>query len=311
MFEEQPALDLGGLAFTRPTAKIERDDSRRSIHRMVELALRRGYATSIGDLLDQVALYRQSNPYNGLLAVLQRPHAKFLLTDEEWDLKWGRRLRPNEHPIVVLDPYGPVKFVFDVSQTEPSLSARALPTVVENPFAMKDVQLADVALSWLKENAKYDGVRVSEARHGWKSAGCIWRAEPGLVQSVAWGGTRREMRDVPVRFETLLNASYNPTEKLATLAHELGHLYCGHQDASRADWWPTRRPPTEAEREFEAESVARLVFRRVAPEANLPPHLEQYFGPQDAVPEAGWMHVVSAASRIIDMCQRYSPRKNA
>lgn len=194
---------------------------------MVELALRRGYATNIGDLLDQVALYRQSNPYNGLLAVLQRPHAKLLLTDEEWELKWGRRLRPNEHPIVVLDPYGPLKFVFDVSQTEPSPTSRALPADIDNPYAMKDVQLADVALSWLKENAKHDGVRVLEAKHGWNSAGCIWNAEPGLVQSVTWGGARREMRDVRVRFETLLNSGYNPTEKLATLAHELGHLYCG------------------------------------------------------------------------------------
>lgn len=277
---------------------------------MVELALRRGYAAGFFDLLDQVAHFRQSNPYNGFLAVLQRPHPVHLLTDDQWADRWRREVRPNEHPIVLLDPFGPLKFVFDVSQTEPGANSRNLPHQFENPYAMKDVQLADVALSWLKENAKYDGVRVHEARHGWPSAGCIWRQRGGATQAVPHGPIK-EMRDVAVRYESQVNGSYSPTEQLATLAHELGHLYCGHVGAATSDWWPNRRPETLAEREFEAESVARLVFRRIAPETELPAHLDQYYAEGDPLPTGGWMYVMSAAARIIDMCQRHSPRKRS
>ena len=42
---------------------------------------------------------------------------------------------------------------------------------------------------------------------------------------------------VPVRFEVLLNRSYSATEQLATLAHELGHIYCGHLGAQTSDVW--------------------------------------------------------------------------
>lgn len=90
---------------------------------------------------------------------------------------------------------------------------------------------------------------------------------------------------------------------LATLAHELGHLYCGHVGADKGDRWPSRRLLAKEAREFEAESVCLLVFRRIAPEAKVPPYLDQFFKPGEPLPDQGWDLVVRAAGRLIDMCQ--------
>lgn len=75
------------------------------------------------------------------------------------------------------------------------------------------------------------------------------------------------------------------------------------------DWWPSRGYLPLEQREFEAESVARLVFRRVAPEAKLNDHLAQYFKPGDPLPTDGWDVVAHAADRLVEMCQGFSPEK--
>jgi hypothetical protein len=57
------------------------------------------------------------------------------------------------------------------------------------------------------------------------------------------------------------------------------------------------------QREFEAESVARLVFRRVAPGAELPPYLDHVLDPDQPPPEEGWTYVAQAADRVLELLE--------
>ncbi len=277
-------------------------DRRGSLSRMVDFALERGYATSVGDLLDQAANLRQHKLFNAFLASLQRPHADYLLQSHDWEERWRRRIRPGEHPIVLMVPFGPVGFYFDVSQTEEAQGARKLPARFENPYRMDHIQDAGAALAALRARVLLDGVRVNEAPLGHRFAGHIRLATGGFHEVPVRVRQQMVIERLPVRFEVTLNRNYTVTEQLATLTHEIGHLYCGHLGAKKSDWWPDRTGKDEAMREYEAESAARLVFRRIAPDATLPEHLEQYFAPGEPVPDAGWGRVVGAADRILDHC---------
>lgn len=277
---------------------------------MVKFAVEQGYARDVREMLDQAAGVREHRLFNSLLVVLQRPHARYLLTARQWMERWDRRVRPGEHPILIMWPFSPVEFVFDVSQVEADTGARELPHHWQNPYAMEHARDADFALHWLVTNARHDGVRTTFAGSGFASAGSIRIADSGKQLhldardgSVAAGST------TPLRYEAVINDAHNSTEQLATMAHELGHLFCGHLGALESDWWPARRPESEAMREFEAESVAQLVFRRVAPTADLPPHLFQYFGNTAPEPTDDWQHVANAGDRIIEMCQGVSPKR--
>jgi hypothetical protein len=44
-----------------------------------------------------------------------------------------------------------------------------------------------------------------------------------------------EFIDVPLRYELKLNSKHSASENYATLAHELGHLYCGHLGTPMTD----------------------------------------------------------------------------
>jgi len=64
-------------------------------------------------------------------------------------------------PIVILQPTGPILFVFDVSDTAPLPNARPLPPQVEDPFRVRDGKIGG-QLALTIDNAKRDRVRVSE-----------------------------------------------------------------------------------------------------------------------------------------------------
>lgn len=302
----QLALEFDDAA-DQPSRR-KQTEAKRSIHYMLEAALRYGKVGGYVDLLDHVAALAQYKPYNALLVLLQLPAATYVLPAHKWGERFGRVIRPNEQPLVLLQQGGPVMFLFDVSQTEETPGSRPLPKVFENPFAMKDVQGAEKALSWVIENAKSDGVRISDARHGLPAAGCIWPSNQGVPQGALTKG--RKYVPVPIRYEALLNRSHSPTERLATIAHELGHLYCGHVGTHDDDLWPDRsRGLAEEQRELEAESVARLVFKRLHPDVQLPHFLEQYFTTVPELPPSDLERVLTAAGRIIDMAQGLAPRR--
>lgn len=93
------------------------------------------------------------------------------------------------------------------------------------------------------------------------------------------------------------------------MAHELGHLCCGHLGSAPKDRWPDRTKVPHEQSEFEAETTAQVAFRRIAPEATLPEHLGQYGQRESPRLDGDWGGIMAAATRIIDMCQGDSPRR--
>lgn len=310
LFGLRPDEPLNLVGEAAPRGTKPRSEAKKSIQYMLEAAMQYGGVRDYVDLLDRVAALRQYKPFNALLVLLQRPSATYLLPAHRWKERWGRVSRPNEQPLVMLQFRGPVMFLFDVSQTEAPDGARQLPVHLRNPYAMADVFSADSALNWLTSNAKLDGVRVSVAGHGLPSAGCIWPSDQGMTQPTLVKKKPETIERLPVRYETLLNDAYSPTEKLATLAHELGHLYCGHIGTHDRELWPDRRGLSEPLQELEAESVARILFKRLAPDVELPAHLDQYFGNGQPRPDADIERVLVAAGRVIEMSKGFAPRRS-
>lgn len=297
------------------TSGVRRSEATRSILYMVEHALRYGKVRSLTQLLDQVAGFPQYKPYNALLVLLQRPAATYVLPAHDWEARYGRAIRPNEQPLVMLQPQGPVMFLFDVSQTEETDGSRPLPVRLENPYAMRPSVAAPLALQHVVENAKADGVRVLPARFGTPYAGCISRSTESTNQMVLTKRRPETHAEVAVRFEVLLNETYSPTEQLATLAHELGHLFCGHLGSQPSqlfpgeEFWRDRRGLSHPQKELEAESVARVVFRTLDPHNPLPPHLHQYFSTEPTLEGVSLEPILTAAGRVLEMSRGHAPRR--
>jgi hypothetical protein len=260
-----------------------------------------------GDLLRFIARFRMYSPFNAMLIHTQMPGAKYVATPKRWLQGYKRRINPGARPITILQPKGPVLFVFDVSDTTPLPGAPQLPQSVTNPFSIfrgkESGQLAKTI-----ENAKRDGVRVHAREFGSQRAGQIQTANGAEVFHLSERHLLTEKRvTVPIRYELLLNSHQPPEERYATLLHELGHLYCGHLGTRNAQYWPDRRYLGPQVEECEAESISYLVCTRIGIETPSAEYVAGYLSDNRQMPRISLDAVVKVAGLLHQMGQSKLP----
>ena len=268
------------------------------------------------NLIQFVRSFRFYSPYNALLIHIQRPGAVYVAPPHRWEREYGRQVKPNASPIVILQPMGPVMFVFDVSDTEEGPYASPLPDRVVKPFAVRVGRISN-ELRLTEDNAKRDGIRIHGHKTGSQRAGSIQcvdgRHLPLLVYEYGKdteGNIRRY--EVPVRYELLMSQELRPESRYATLVHELAHLYLGHLGTPNKKWWPDRQGLSQSAIEFEAETLSYLVCKRLGIETISEAYLSGYVKNHEKIPKISLECLMKAAGIIENMGQkRLKPRKDS
>lgn len=295
-----------GATDASPRRAQKVNEAKRSLLYMAEAVLEYGKVSDLDNLMDRLAALRQYKPFNALLVLLQRPAATYVLPAHHWSQRYGYVVRAGEQPLVLLQRGGPVMFLFDRSQVEPGPGALPLPDGLENPYGMTEWADAEAALVSVARNAAQDGVRVGEQGLGIVFGGYSTRSFAAGVLHVEVKGASARTVAVPVEFEVLLNSAYSATERLATLAHELGHIYCGHLgERDSAIWpgerfWPDRRWLDPVLMEVEAHITATIVMRTLIPDVVMPDHPHQ-FGAAPTLEGLALEPPLTAAGRILEM----------
>ena len=302
-----------------PTAadRWNEEVSKHALDELINLAQQYTSSKSYKELIDFVSRFRFYKPYNAMLVHIQMPGATFVAPAHRWIQKYGRTIRPDAHPLVILQPMGPVMFVFDVGDTEAGPGACPLPPEVEKPFEVRCGQLLGKELERTIENAKRDGIRIMPKQEGSQSAGSIGKLDekshpPPLTFET---GKNRDggpiYTGIPVRYNLVLNEKLSREAKYATLVHELAHLYCGHLGTPNNKWWPDRRGLTKEAGEFEAESATYLLCRRVGIDNPSERYLAGYRKQNQKIPEISLECIMKAGGLIEKMGkERIKPRKD-
>jgi len=110
-----------------PATEWDRDLARRALDELFRLAGEYRTTSEYRKLLDFVGRFRFYSPYNAMLVHIQMPGAEYVAPPHRWLRAYGRHIKAGARPIVILQPMGPVMFVYDVSDTEPEDGAPPLP----------------------------------------------------------------------------------------------------------------------------------------------------------------------------------------
>lgn len=289
-------------------------DTKNALDQLFSLTIQYRSSQAYREMLNFISKFRFYSPFNAFLIHTQKRGATYVAPPQRWLHDYGRSIKPGAQPIVILQPMGPVMFVFDVGETElipDAKNVKPLPLEVEKPFEVRSGTLQKGQLKRLVENAKRDGIRVSSVNDGSCSAGSIEPAQSGHVQKFQTTGRKPETVEVPVRYELLVNSNgQSEAAQYATIVHELAHLYCGHLGTPDANLWPDRTHLNQVTREFEAESVSYMVCARQGIETTSPNYLAEYVKRHDEIPEISMESVMKASGLIEAMSiQRMKLRK--
>jgi hypothetical protein len=235
-------------------------------------------------LLEYVARFRRYSAYNCFLIRLQRPTVGYVATPSDWMKEFDRRVKPDARPLVMLRPFGPVMFVYDIADTDGETKP---PADLMKPFDAKGF-LNPAVWRNTEGNCVRERIQIVPRDMQLNNAGFArCTRAPGPKQTP--------------EFEIIYNKNQESAEAYCTLTHELAHIYLGHLCGHPTSKWPDRRNATKDVREFEAESVAYIVCARQGIMTTAPQYLADYLGHNDAIPDIDIHRVLVVASKIEEM----------
>ena len=285
----------------------------------------------IADLFKDVLEYRDSEKfkellhfcvklntlgsYNAMLVKMQCPGAKYVLSRQRW-ADYNHRLKLNARPLMILAPFGPVSFVFDISETEPipgmPLYEDEFFEELGDPYKAKGFVHPD-EYETLLSNLKYCGVSYDFAHHfsNERIASIeVSHSEP-LIKIKKW------RREIPLRFyldyHLTINAQVPFETALVGVCHELAHVFCQHIEpplGTKEPLWEVRRL-SKLEQEFEAETVAWLVSRRHGiVDSKSVEYLAKYLDKDNKIPVVDVSLIMSAVDKIESLFETIEIKKS-
>lgn len=260
------------------------------------------------EVLNACVNFRDLAPYNALLVELQRPGAQYVLSESEWRNRYDRGIKPNAIPIIVLFPFGPVDFLFEIGDTYP-LNTQLF-TIDENkiieelaaPYKTKN-NVSDKDLDRLISNLGVHGIYIDDKM----VAGADYAAKIQILEGQPYKIpvyiNKKITINWPAYYLLSVNKNAEKGECFASICHELGHLFCYHlRCLGNVDPWCVRIPPY-AVKEFEAESVSWLICERLGIGNPSEKYLSNYVSDNNEIPPGiSIERVLSAANEIWKLC---------
>ncbi len=255
------------------------------------------------DLLNFFARFKSYAAYNCMLLFTQRPGVQYVLSIKEWRKKYNRLIKTDARPLIILQPFGPVMFLYDVSDTVPiSAEKDTFPEELLEPYKCANKQVDTITYRNLINNLPALGIYIDEFSTGAEYAGkleCSHDSDPMLDFTI-----NKQGQDYHFKYHCLYTIKYSSTQKdtttrFATIIHELAHLFLHHIHCQYDKEWPQTRPElSHASQEFEAESVACLVCLRQGIDSQSYKYLAHYLDENEEIPEVSIDEIIKVVNQI-------------
>lgn len=238
------------------------------------------------EMVEFMAKFRRYSPYNNMLVKIQNPHCSFYASKYDWYNRFGRELKEDAKPMLILAPMHPVMLVYDLDETE----GEELPQRIKD-FAQFEGDWNSKWLEYLIDNAKKYMIRVDFKKHSTTSAG---------FATIVRGKTSDKMR-------ISIHNELDEPSRFGVLCHELAHIFLGHLGSDQDRWWPSRQNLNHDSVEIEAEAVAFTVTQRLGLKGSSDAYVSTYLN-NEIIPEGISIdYIAKIAGKIEEMAKGAVP----
>ncbi|MGD9182450.1 MAG: hypothetical protein PVG15_13305 [Desulfobacterales bacterium] len=242
-------------------------------------------------LLNFIAHFPNYSAFNCFLLYTQNPSISYVATARTWARKFRRRLKSNTNPLLILAPMAPVRFLFDIKDTEGDPVAPEL----LKPYTPKKRFGASVYDNTV-HNSLIQGIVVQELALEDPSAETAARMTPSV---------RKKYKNLHLKKDAsyliILNKARRLEEKYENLVLELGHIFCGHLGIDKNAWWSERHSLAPLHAEIEAQSVAFLICQRKGLISSTEKYVSSYLTEDQEIPVISLNALLQAVNYIEEM----------
>ena len=238
------------------------------------------------EMVEFMGRFRDYAPYNNMLVRIQNPSCSFYATERDWRSRFGRSVKEDARPMLILAPMHPVMLVYELEETE----GQNLPEEVRN-FARFEGPWRSEWLSRLVANAQGHRIRV----------------EFKALSSTYGGFATLDRPTDEWKMRIVVHEGLDGPSRLGVLCHELAHILLGHLGTDWDHWWPGRASLNRRAVEIEAESVAYIVTTRLGLEGTSAAYVSRHLEDRRAPAGASVEMIAKVAGHIERMASETMP----
>lgn len=212
------------------------------------------------ELLNFIVKLRNFAPFNAMLLHIQKPGLMYAASAHDWLTRFNRTINEGARPLLILWPFGPVAFVYDLQDTE---GKDPLPADIAQTFCATGSITADEIQKFIHPLSRR-GIDLKFIEYGDGSA--------GHIKVIRRSDNAKEKPEYHIR----INSIHDPNVQFATLIHELGHLYLGHFGRDKFLNIPIRPSMNHQQSELEAESFSYIICSRNNVQSKSESYLKDY-----------------------------------
>lgn len=253
-----------------------------------------------------VYMYRASrlSLFNSATLLVQRSGIGFATSEKTWLKHYGRYLKPEANPLIIMKPFAPLELFYEACDTY-DMENQALPewmtetsivTTSTTPFTLSYQDVLPVLQA--------HGIYYAEAEMGARMGGLMdFRETPVWIRIPR----KKKIVEYQTHYAMVVNSKSNDTSKAESIFHEIGHLLCGHlpEDETLKNNSEIRlnipkrdrTHLTEVTQEYEAEMTCEFILKAMGFDYDSNAYLKQY--EDGEVPEFDLGIVITAADQFL------------
>ncbi|MEC4747229.1 ImmA/IrrE family metallo-endopeptidase [Methylomicrobium sp. Wu6] len=247
------------------------------------------------EMLDFVVRLRNFAPFNAFLLHTQKPGLRFAAFASDWRRRFERTVKEGARPLVIMWPFSPVAWVYDVEDTD----GPDLPRDIAEAFRATG-PIDQYSIKWFIQSLAKHGIETLQGEYGDGLAGFICKPDSVTTEIVKRVEKTKEPKADKEKshYRIRLNQAHSPSLRFATLTHELAHLFLGHLGYDGYLKITDRRNIAHELREIEAESVCYIVCRRNGVEPDSWRYLANFRQCEELLARLDYYPLLKAAGRI-------------
>ena len=247
-------------------------------------------------------------PYNAMMIHIQKPGACHVQPPAAW-LRYNRAPLPDARPAVVLWPFQPVQYWFDLTDTAvlPDQADLFPPELARLPDVGPGEEPSEALRDALAANLPACGIALRTVREpNGPGEGDLTTDVAGLPRLRIPVDAAGTIVKWPPCYALFLRRDATPAEEVSAIVHALARLFCGHVPSAYPDpGWNWRRDLRRDTRSFEEETVSWLVFRRRGiRDDRSSDYMTSYLATHEEIPTVAIDAIMGAVGSIEQMFRR-------